>query len=66
MRRKHGRYSVGAMCPRCGGVLRVLRTRGRSGAIIIRFRKCPDCGWQAKTVESIPQGETNRGSSPGA
>jgi len=53
MRRKHGRYSVGARCPRCGAVTRVLKTHCRTGLIILRYRRCTACGWRAKTIESI-------------
>lgn len=53
MRRKHGRYSIGARCPRCGGVLRVLKTHSRTGLLILRYRKCLACGWHGKTVERI-------------
>ena len=53
MRRKHGRYSVGARCPRCGGVTRVLKTHCRTGLIILRYRRCTACGWHGKSVEII-------------
>jgi len=53
MRRKHGRYSVGARCPRCGAVTRVLKTHCRTGLLILRYRRCTACGWRAKTIESI-------------
>jgi predicted RNA-binding Zn-ribbon protein involved in translation (DUF1610 family) len=53
MRRKHGKYSVGARCPRCGAVTRVLKTHCRTGLLILRYRRCTACGWRAKTIESI-------------
>ena len=37
-------------CPNCGGTMRVYCVR--QGRPVVRYRKCKECGYNAKTVES--------------
>lgn len=54
------RPSAGFTCPDCAKIpdrppreLRVQHTRARTGRIVTRYRKCPECGYTLTTDERV-------------
>jgi ribosomal protein S27E len=44
-------------CPDCGGELAVAKTHNKAGTVIIRTRKCRQCGNKLQTSEIIRSAE---------
>lgn len=43
----------GAECPRCGAFSGVYKTMPRTESEVIRYHRCPGCGFGFKSVERL-------------